>query len=89
MFSSWVAKWINQLAHIGWGIVIASFASEMLNPWWGLLIITGFAAVKEFVFDKLTASGPSQFTDTQDFGYWMVGGAIGIGLSLIVRHRLL
>lgn len=89
MFSAWVAKWINQIAHVGWGIVIASFMAEMFSLSVGAIAIVGFAAVKEFMFDKFTASGPRQFSDSMDFAFWMIGGGVGLVAAFVVRHRLL
>jgi hypothetical protein len=89
-FSDWVQKWINQLAHIGWGSFLALLLSEAIPcrhiPLIAFLLVTLFATIKEAVFDPLTETSTEQGSGLEDWVFWMLGNLIGIGSFLLLAH---
>lgn len=91
-FSDWVNKWINQLAHVGWGAFLALLLSEALPaghhhiPVYALLLVTAFATIKEAVFDPLTETLVEQGSGLEDWVFWMLGNLSGVVSFLLLAH---
>ena len=83
MFSNWVQKWINQIAHVGWGAYLTLVFGLHMRALYAAAIIIGFAAVKEGIFDPLTETKQLQGSGWEDFGFWMAGIGLGIGSLLL------
>ena len=83
-FSDWVQKWINQMAHVGWGAYLVMVLGLHISHVWALLAVLGFAGIKEAVFDPLTETKTEQGSGIEDWLFWALGALIGF-LSLIVR----
>lgn len=73
MFSAWVQKWINQLAHIGWGGFLALAIGQHFKFKYAMLAVMVFAAAKEGIFDPLTETKAEQGSGWEDFGFWVLG----------------
>lgn len=85
-FSSWVAKWISQMAHVGWGAFLTMAVLARHTPrFYAFFAVVVFAAIKEFIFDPLTEtpllSGGLK-GDALDFLFWCVGATLGILAAL-------
>jgi len=83
-FSSWVNKWIFQLAHVGWGAFLTLFIADHSAGWIGFLCVVGGAAAKEGVFDPLTEDPQTRGSGWKDFGFWVAGAVLGF-LSYKIR----
>ena len=83
-FSQWVAKWINQFAHVGWGAYLTLALGLHFHALVAGLSMLVFASVKEGIFDPLTETKSLQGSGWQDWAFWLVGIGIGI-LSLRLR----
>lgn len=70
---------VAQLAHVGWGGFIAmSIMHFHPNYILAALVVIGFAAGKEFIFDKLTEGSANQGNDVEDFLFFLVGMAAAL-----------
>lgn len=77
-FSTWVQRWIYQLAHVGWGAYLTMALSQHMTVGNAALWILAAATVKEGIFDPLTEDGVARFSGFQDWLFWVIGIAIGI-----------
>jgi len=78
MFSAWVAKWINQFAHVFAGAYLTLFLSLHLVRWQAALAVLAFASIKEGIFDPLIETMAEQGNGWVDWAFFLVG--IGLGL---------
>lgn len=78
MFSAWVQKWINQIAHVGWGAYFVMMLSQHLTVGHAALVVLIFATVKEGIFDPLTETVAEQGSGLQDWAFWVLGIVLGI-----------
>ena len=86
-------KWMNNpqyLAQIGHtlggclAIIVAAFFWGMLAVWITLGIGIGVAAAKEFWYDMKYEIPKQTWADSgMDFGFYMLGAAVGLGLACI------
>jgi len=76
-FSDWVNKWINQMAHLGWGAFLVLALARHTHLWIALLAVVVFAAFKEGVFDPLTETKTLQGSGWVDFAFWCAGVGLG------------
>lgn len=83
-FSDWVSKWINQLAHIGWGSYLTLALACRLH-FYSVLIMIAFAGLKEGVFDPLTETKTEQGSGWEDFAFWCAGIILGIGSAILFK----
>jgi hypothetical protein len=81
-FSGWVQKWINQIAHAGWGAFLFMALHQRVIGWQALLAVVTFATLKEGIFDPLTETVAEKGSGLQDWVFWMLGLALGIVASL-------
>jgi len=77
MFSAWVQKWINQIAHVGWGAFLFLAVYVHLGVWPATIITVVFAAAKEGIFDPLTETKAEQGSGAEDFVFWIIGILLG------------
>jgi hypothetical protein len=72
---------VSQLAHVGWGAFL-TLAILLYSPYWCVAagMVTGFAAIKEFIFDKLTEDKATQGSDVEDFLFFLLGLAAALVL---------
>lgn len=77
------------MAHVGWGGFLATVIGGIWGPFEGGVVILSFSAIKEFLFDRLTATPvPPIKSDAIDFGFWTVGNALGTLAAIWIRHHL-
>ena len=82
-FSNWVSKWINQIAHVGWGAYLVMALSQHITVGHAALVVFTFATVKEGIFDPFIESGTLQGSGLKDWTFWMFGIILGI-VSFII-----
>jgi hypothetical protein len=82
-FSDWVQKWINQIAHVGWGAFLLLAINLNVPLKWAVLAVAAFATIKEFIFDKLTETPAEQGSDLQDWAFWWAGIILGVLVSVL------
>jgi uncharacterized protein involved in cysteine biosynthesis len=86
MFSAWVQRWINQIAHVGWAGFLTLLLAGHIRLAYAALAVFLFASIKEAVFDPLTETKAEQGSGWEDWAFWLLG--IGLGaLSLLVKWR--
>ena len=78
MFSAWVQKWINQIAHVGWGLALTLALGLHINFFFAIVGVFLFASVKEAVFDPITETVAEQGSGWQDWAFWLLGIALAI-----------
>jgi hypothetical protein len=77
-FSDWVTKWINQLAHVGWGAFLTLGIAQHTHWYYAAGVVLTFATLKEGVFDPLTETKALQGSGWQDWAFWCLGIAVGL-----------
>lgn len=82
MFSAWVQKWINQIAHVGWGAFLFMALHQHIAGWRAMVVVFAFATIKEAIFDPMTETLAEQGSGLQDWAFWILGLILGIGASL-------
>jgi hypothetical protein len=82
-FSGWVDKWINQITHVGWGAFLLLAVARHVHLWIAVLTVTGFAALKEGVFDNLVKDPGVVHPGWLDFSFWVAGIGLGVVTWLI------
>lgn len=78
MFSAWIQKWINQIAHVGWGAYILIALSWHMPVGHAILWLVAFATIKEGIFDPLIETAAEQGSGIEDWLFWMAGMILGI-----------
>jgi hypothetical protein len=79
-FSNWVAKWIYEIAHLGWAAFLALAIGKFTHPFLGLIIVTGGSAIKELLIDPRTKTQVpcgNQLTDLDDLAFLTAGAILG------------
>ena len=73
---------VSQFAHVGWGGFL-TLAVLLFDPkWWvAAIVVASVAALKEFVWDKLTEDVTTQGNDFEDFAFFLVGIVIALFLN--------
>jgi hypothetical protein len=77
-FSDWVTKWINQLAHVGWGAFLTLAISQHTHTYYAALAVLAAATVKEAIVDPLTETVALQGSGFEDWAFWCLGIAVGL-----------
>lgn len=77
-FSDWVQKWINQIAHVGWGAYLTMALSQHMTIGHAALWVLAFATAKEGLFDPLAETVAERGSGVQDWLFWIAGIAVGI-----------
>ncbi len=70
-------------ALIGYAAVTTS--AFKLHHWtWGFAAVVVFALIKEFIIDISGKEHDSFLSSLEDFAFYMVGAAVGIGMAVLV-----
>lgn len=83
MFSAWVQKWINQIAHVGWGAFLTLALGLHINFRWAILAVFLFASFKEAIFDPMTETKVEQGSGWEDWRFWMTGILLAVIVVLL------
>ena len=79
--SAWFTELTAQLAHFFAALAIVENIALFGYPWIGLFAMIGFAAIKEFVFDKYVENQPLE-ANVKDFCFYLVGSITGLALLI-------
>jgi hypothetical protein len=89
-------QYLAQVGHFLGGaivIVLAALFSIVLGAGWLPILITlgvgiAAAAFKEFYLDRRPPENDSFANSTMDFSFYMLGAAVGVGLTALAMHLL-
>ncbi len=77
---------VAQLGHFAGGLAVV-FGSEVLFGkkwgWLSFLILLAVAAIKEFWYDKYYETTEVRGSSSEDFTFYLIGGATALMLTLI------
>jgi hypothetical protein len=79
-FSSWNAKWIYEIAHVGWAAFLVLALAKFTHPFLALIVVVGGSAIKELSIDPLTKSPTpcgNQLNDLDDLAFLTAGAIMG------------
>jgi hypothetical protein len=77
---------VAQSAHVwfaGWTVFVFHLWT---NPWWGVLAVAIFAAIKEFLYDQKYESPAVRGSNWKDFGFYQVGSVLTALLLQAVKR---
>jgi hypothetical protein len=81
---------VSQISHVLGGMCVVSYTALLFGKhalWYSVPVFVGLAGIKEFIFDNLFETVDESggwVGDFIDFGFYMVGLAVGLGLIYLI-----
>jgi hypothetical protein len=75
----------SQSAHVGWGGWIAYTFALWTSPWWGVVAVLSFAAIKEGWYDQKYELDEVRGSNLRDFAFYGIGAVATASLLTVVR----